>query len=707
MSKSVNLGANRAKTAPPNAAARTTVKGKPANAASAASAAPVPAKRESLSQQQRPQSNKDGSSVKPKPRKQPNSAFLAAHGIKPADDNSGGNGKGGGGVIKKSAKNEPGGPEEAVFYKETGDGDLHPKIIQQARRTGQLNLSGRGLVKVPDNVYGINELEGEAPKQGFSMDRVEEAEAWWDYVELNKLILASNKLSTVSPKIGDLMALQTLDLHDNAIERLPGEIGKLENLSRLNLNHNKLKSLPLDFFSLRNLRMLSVSNNQLIEIHDDLSRLDLLEMLDLSHNQLKKLPNSIGYLTKVTNLNLSHNVLTEIPSEISFLSLISTLDMTQNQIETLPESMSDLSKLEMLLLRHNRLKEMPNLRCCSHLKEMHLGNNQLTEIKTEDVENIPNVGVLDLRDNKIASIPDEIINLHGLERLDLTNNDLSTLPYTLGTMPNLKSLLVEGNPMKSIRRDIIQRGTVGLMKYLKSRLTTDELAQLGDRNQSTSPAPTLGSSPPVPDKFSMKNSQSLTMTKKELTALPADAIDNAKEANVQGVDLSKNYFDSMPDALQELLPQIYEFNMSHNRLSQVSVWIGSGVHLQYLNLGNNKLSSLPAEISQCVQLREVALPYNKFDHLPICLFACSKLETIIMCDNQISQIDVQGLSKLNMLAILDLRNNNIGAVPPELGLMKQLKNLSLEGNAFRMPRPQILVKGTEAILAYLRDRIPQ
>lgn len=143
-------------------------------------------------------------------------------------------------------------------------------------------------------------------------------------------------------------------------------------------------------------------------------------------------------------------------------------------------------------------------------QEMHLGNNQLKEITFEDVDNIPNVTTLDLRDNKIASIPDEIVNLQSLERLDLTNNDLSTLPYTIGTLPHLKSLLVEGNPMKSIRRDIIQRGTVGLMKYLKSRLTESDLEALRDKGNVSPVAVssgTLGSSPPVPDKFSMKTSQ--------------------------------------------------------------------------------------------------------------------------------------------------------------------------------------------------------
>ena len=36
-------------------------------------------------------------------------------------------------------------------------------------------------------------------------------------------------------------------------------------------------------------------------------------------------------------------------------------------------------------------------------------------------------------------------------------------------MAALKSLVLEGNPMKGIRRDIIQRGTTELKKYLRSR----------------------------------------------------------------------------------------------------------------------------------------------------------------------------------------------------------------------------------------------
>lgn len=68
---------------------------------------------------------------------------------------------------------------------------------------------------------------------------------------------------------------------------------------------------------------------------------------------------------------------------------------------------------------------------------------------------------------------------------------------------------------------------------------------------------------------------------------------------------------------------------------------------------------------------------------------------------------MDGLKQLGRLSILDLGNNNIGQVPPELGLLTNLRALTLDGNAFRVPRPQILVKGTASIMAYLRDRIPR
>ncbi|TRY68578.1 hypothetical protein TCAL_03065 [Tigriopus californicus] len=598
------------------------------------------------------------------------------------------------------------GPSVGAVFQSPTPSTLHPQMMKQARASGQLNLSGRGLVTVPEQVWHLQAPlpeESAQAKKGFSLDQVE---PWWEQVSLTKLILASNQLTLLPANLGDLSTLTVLDLHDNMLKELPNEIGLLTCLSKLNVSHNRLSGLPPDFYRLASLRDLNLSKNELRQLSDEISQLNMLQKLDVSYNDMAQLPSAIGYLTKITHFNLSDNRIQDLPLELSFLRNLVSLDANRNQLATLGDAVSDLTKLELLYVSHNKIQSFPNLKNCSHLKELHMGFNSVASISTEDLECVPNIHLIDLRDNKLKEVPKEIVNLQSLERLDVSNNDLNNLPFTLGTLPNLKLLLVEGNPIKSIRRDIIQRGTLGLLKYLRSRLTEEELSTLRDKGN-VSPVPLCGSAP-VPDKYAMKSSHVLNMTKKEISSLPDEAVANAKDAHVTGVDLSKNFFKEIPSNLKDLLPSVYEFNMSGNKLELCPAWLGTlGTHLQYLNLGNNRLSDLPPELAQCQQLRELTVPYNKLTQIPSCVYALSKLETLIMEGNQISEIIIDELAKLSRLAILDLQNNNVSHVPPELGLMTQLRSLQLEGNAFRVPRAQVLVQGTEAILSYLRDRIPK
>ena len=72
-------------------------------------------------------------------------------------------------------------------------------------------------------------------------------------------------------------------------------------------------------------------------------------------------------------------------------------------------------------------------------------------------------------------------------------------------------------------------------------------------------------------------------------------------------------------------------------------------------------------------MREITISFNRFTQLPSVIFTWSKLENILASDNQIGDIDVAGLKKLPMVATLDLQNNNIGQVPPELGTVETLR----------------------------------
>ena len=83
---------------------------------------------------------------------------------------------------------------------------------------------------------------------------------------------------------------------------------------------------------------------------------------------------------------------------------------------------------------------------------------------------------------------------------------------------------VDGNPMRGIRRDIIARGTQGLLKYLKSRIDDEELSRLREKGQ-VSPVPSLCGSPTiVPDKYAMKTASVMNLAGKELTFVPKEAI---------------------------------------------------------------------------------------------------------------------------------------------------------------------------------------
>lgn len=58
--------------------------------------------------------------------------------------------------------------------------------------------------------------------------------------------------------------------------------------------------------------------------------------------------------------------------------------------------------------------------------------------------------------------------------------------------------------------------------------------------------------------------------------------------------------------------------------------------------------------------------------------------------------------------MLNLHGNAIAHLEPGLGLLaaQGLRTLVVSGNQFRVPRRDVLEKGTDAVLAWLRGRIP-
>lgn len=162
----------------------------------------------------------------------------------------------------------------------------------------------------------------------------------------------------------------------------------------------------------------------------------------------------------------------------------------------------------------------------------------------------------------------------------------------------------------------------------------------------------------------------------------------------------------VPSGLQLLTSLLTDLNLSSNRLTCIPNFLGECEQLQYLDFQQNYLQDLPDELSSLKKLKELCLSYNLFDVIPACVFEMEKMEILVAEHNKLTYIDVKGLTKLQNIQTLNLSNNNIRYVPPELGNLTQLRYVEISGNIFRQPRHAILQKGTSALLAYLRSRIP-
>ncbi|XP_070209742.1 uncharacterized protein [Littorina saxatilis] len=321
---------------------------------------------------------------------------------------------------------------------------LHVKC--DARGHSQLDLSHRGLVYIPLQVF--------------------------QFQQLDVLKLSHNRLDQLPPMVSYLRGIRTLHLQHNLLTALPPTLVNCRHLSELDLSDNRLTSLPKGLQGLKALRVLKLANNQLEQIPHELGSLSNLRVLDLHGNRLWYLPFSLQHLYHLLRLDLSDNLLDQIPLVVTKLTWLRALDVCRNRLATLPPDFDQLRELRELNLSENRFVTVGVMATkLRQLKYLSVAHNRL-QFLPDQIAALKNLRVLHLQDNSLESLPDDfphlkylnmahnklacfsVLRMTDLAALDASHNKLETLPRGVYRLKNLKRLNLAQNLITEVPEDI-------------------------------------------------------------------------------------------------------------------------------------------------------------------------------------------------------------------------------------------------------------
>ena len=79
------------------------------------------------------------------------------------------------------------------------------------------------------------------------------------------------------------------------------------------------------------------------------------------------------------------------------------------------------------------------------------------------------LSVLDLRGNKLTSLPDAISRMINLSYLDLACNQLTSVPEAISRMTNLSVLYLARNPLEDPPIEIAEQGIDAIREYFRHK----------------------------------------------------------------------------------------------------------------------------------------------------------------------------------------------------------------------------------------------
>lgn len=535
--------------------------------------------------------------------------------------------------------------------------------LAAARRSGSLRLGNKSLKEVPPTMRGFAEVRSFfLLDNSRTLDRVRPFylilhgpllacinqetygnEKWWELVELQHIDFSHNAFASLPPFVMEWVNVQSLLLTGNQLKELPEESVRWTALKSLFLNQNQLVRLPKFAHEWSSLVELQCVDNALEHLPPSLCTLANLEVLNLTKNRLAALPADIGLLPLV-RLQLGSNNLTALPASFGRLERLTLLELNENALVDVPVSaLRPLTALTYLDLRRNSLTKLPALPAHGVLDTLLLSENALTHLEGGGLAACAQLTVLDLRQNLLARLNAADLAALPLKTLDLSNNELADLPHELGFIVSLTRIALEGNPLRKIRRGLLEQGAEVLKKYLRSRAADEQETEVavaalagGGGGGGTSGGGGSGGA-----------SSSAYLLPHEVAI--RDAIRQCEYAHQQSkgtLSLQRRELGRLP---QQLLPPAVFSTKWH-----------------VIDVDENALEHLsPNQFhSQAASLHKLSAAGNLLTRLPDSLFSCGRLQSLSLARNRLTcdALDVRAFGALHELKTLDLSFNAYVAV---------------------------------------------
>ena len=173
---------------------------------------------------------------------------------------------------------------------------------------------------------------------------------------------------------------------------------------------------------------------------------------------------------------------------------------------------------------------------------------------------------------------------------------------------------------------------------------------------------------------------------------------------VKRLKLARNEFTSLPPEMGVYLKECVKLDLQWNKIREIPPSLLELSSLSELNLSHNDLVNIPDVPEWSASLSVLDLSYNRLSNLPNSAVA-SALSNLNISNNQFRTVPHCVCSFINLTALNIADNSEIIALPSELGRLKNLTNLNLEGLNDLHDPPKSVRTPTTACIRYLNSRL--